>query len=35
MLLTGVDGILEFEFGDNGGGVAIVLEGYFVCGLDG
>ena len=35
LLLTGVDGILEFEFGDDGGGVAIILEGYFVGGLDG
>jgi len=35
LLSTGVDGILEFEFWDNGVGVAIILEGYFVCGLDG
>jgi hypothetical protein len=35
LFLTGVDGILEFEFGDDGGGVAIVYEGYFVCWLDG
>ena len=35
LFLTGVDGILEFEFWDDGGGVAIILEGYFVCGLDG
>ncbi len=26
---------MEFEFGDYGGGVAMVYEGYFVCGLDG
>jgi hypothetical protein len=35
LLSTGVDGILEFEFREDGGGVAIILEGYFVCGLDG
>jgi hypothetical protein len=35
LFLTGVYGILEFEFGDYRGGVAIILEGYFVCGLDG
>jgi hypothetical protein len=35
LLPTGVDGILEFEFRDNGGGVAIILEGYFVGWLDG
>ncbi len=35
LLLTRVDGILEFEFRDYGGSVAIVYEGYFVCGLDG
>jgi hypothetical protein len=35
LFLTGVYGILEFEFRDNGGGVAIVLEGYFVGWLDG
>ena len=35
LLSTGVDGILEFEFWDYRGGVAIILEGYFVCGLDG
>lgn len=35
LLSTGVDGILEFEFWEGGGGVAIILEGYFVGGLDG
>jgi hypothetical protein len=35
LFLTEVDCILEFEFRDDGGGVAIILEGYFVCGLDG
>ena len=34
-LSTRVDGILEFEFREGGGGVAIILEGYFVGGLDG
>ena len=34
LFLTGVDGILEFEFREDGGGVAIILEGYFVCWLD-
>ncbi len=35
LFLTGVDSIMEFEFRDYGGGVAIVYEGYFVCWLDG
>jgi hypothetical protein len=35
LFLTGVDGILEFEFWDDGGGVAIILECYFVGWLDG
>ena len=35
LFLTGVDGILEFEFGDYWGGVAIILECYFVGWLDG
>jgi hypothetical protein len=35
LFLTRVDGILEFEFRDNGGSVAIILEGYFVGWLDG
>ena len=34
LFLAGVDGILEFEFWEGGGGVAIILEGYFVGGLD-
>ena len=35
LFLTGVDGILEFEFGDYRGSVAIILEGYFIGWLDG
>lgn len=35
LLSTGVDSILEFEFGDDGGGVAIILECYFVGWLNG